>query len=133
MILHASSFMIAKQCVASAIVFSSILGISLTSSEAATIYFGKPNIAGQHSTTVAQGVPQNLPTVAPGDRGQAVLVLQRSLKDLGYYSGLLDGVYEDGFILAQSVRRFQADHGLPVDGIVGPATWNAIQGQLNRR
>ena len=125
--------MITKQCIASVIGFSSILAINPAITEAATIYLSKSSNAGQHSTTLAQGIPQNLPTVAPGDRGQAVLVLQRSLKDLGYYSGLLDGVYEDGFILAQSVRRFQADHGLPADGIVGPATWNAIQGQLNRR
>ncbi len=125
--------MIATKLIASTIVLSSTIAISPTFSRAATMHFSEFNTTDLHSNAVAQGMSQNLPTVAPGDRGQAVLVLQRSLKDLGYYSGLLDGVYEDGFILARSVRKFQADHGLPVDGVVGPATWDAIQGQLNRR
>jgi len=43
---------------------------------------------------------------------------------LGYYQGEADGVYGPG--TAEAVRRFQADHNLTPDAIVGPATYDAL-------
>lgn len=53
-----------------------------------------------------------------GDRGPAVTALQRAL-----------GVQDDGAFgpgTDQAVRAFQASAGLPVDGVVGRRTWDAL-------
>lgn len=80
----------------------------------------------QENLIIAQSSSQDLPFLSPGSRGQAVVVLQIALKQLGYYSGLLDGVYENGFLLYNAVRQFQSSNGMPADGVVGPGTWRAI-------
>lgn len=46
--------------------------------------------------------------------------IQRSLKTLGYDPGPLDGIR--GRLTMRAIREYQADHGLVVDGIVGPQT-----------
>ncbi len=48
--------------------------------------------------------------------------LQRNLNKMGYGAGPVDGWYSAR--TATGVRAFQADNGLPVDGVVGPQTWN---------
>ena len=66
------------------------------------------------------------PTIGPGATGDAVRRLQRALRrtpDLGI---TVDGVF--GAQLEATVRSFQEDSGLVVDGIVGPLTWNALPG-----
>ncbi|ARI79112.1 hypothetical protein HM131_04580 [Halobacillus mangrovi] len=57
-----------------------------------------------------------------GDRGEEVKKLQRQLKELGYSLGGygVDGSF--GKITASSVRDFQKDAGIKVDGIAGPIT-----------
>lgn len=54
--------------------------------------------------------------------------LQRELERLGYDTGGADGIYGNRTISA--VKAFQADHGLPVDGMVGPQTRRALQDAL---
>jgi peptidoglycan hydrolase-like protein with peptidoglycan-binding domain/tetratricopeptide (TPR) repeat protein len=54
----------------------------------------------------------------------AVRDLQRRLTGLGYAPGAIDGRY--GPLTEQAVRRFQAAHGLIVDGIDGPVTRSAL-------
>ncbi|HWI61535.1 MAG TPA: L,D-transpeptidase family protein, partial [Symbiobacteriaceae bacterium] len=56
--------------------------------------------------------------------GTDVRAVQEILRVLGYYQGQADGVY--GPTSAEAVRRFQADHNLAPDGIVGPATYDAL-------
>lgn len=57
--------------------------------------------------------------------GPDVSLVQGRLKALGYYDGPIDGVYDED--VGQSVKRFQEDFGLIVDGIVGPDTYNALR------
>jgi peptidoglycan hydrolase-like protein with peptidoglycan-binding domain/uncharacterized protein YegP (UPF0339 family) len=54
----------------------------------------------------------------------AVRRLQRGLTQAGYGPGPLDGRY--GPLTAAAVERFQANHALRIDGIVGPATRRAL-------
>ena len=60
----------------------------------------------------------------PGVEGDEVKKLQNRLKELGYYTGEVDGQYGPG--TQQSVMLFQAQHGLDDDGIAGEATRNAL-------
>ena len=88
---------------------------------------------GKSIILIAQNTQQDLPSLRPGSRGQAVLVLQIALKQLGYYNGLLDGVFEAGFLLSKAVQEFQSSNGMLADGMVGPGTWRAILSRWSSR
>ncbi|MBQ7866874.1 MAG: peptidoglycan-binding protein [Clostridia bacterium] len=62
-----------------------------------------------------------------GVEGDEVKNLQRRLKELGYYSGGVDGQYGPG--TQDAVIRFQTQHGLTADGIVGEGTRSAVYAQ----
>lgn len=64
--------------------------------------------------------------IAQGDRGPAVEDVQKRLLRLGYDLGPtgVDGVFFGATLTA--VRRFQAEHGLAEDGVVGDETWSAL-------
>lgn len=55
-----------------------------------------------------------------GSRGDEVRRIQQKLKNWGYYTGSVDGIY--GTQTQSAVRKFQRDNGLTVDGIAGPKT-----------
>lgn len=59
-----------------------------------------------------------------GMSGNDVKQLQKDLRRLRYYKALIDG--EFGPKTTQAVKSFQADSGLPSDGIVGPYTYFAL-------
>lgn len=50
--------------------------------------------------------------------------VQQRLRELGYYEGEIDGIYDKE--MAEVVRDYQEAQGLMADGVVGPDTWNAI-------
>ena len=81
-------------------------------------------------TWTALGVNCNIPpvngcpTLAQGSRGPAVTKLQGILKQKGYYTGNLDGIF--GPLTKAAVLAFQGDQGLVQDGIVGIRTWTAL-------
>lgn len=55
-----------------------------------------------------------------GSRGSEVRKIQTKLKNWGYYTGSVDGIY--GTKTRDAVKYFQRKNGLTVDGIAGPAT-----------
>jgi N-acetylmuramoyl-L-alanine amidase len=55
-----------------------------------------------------------------GSQGQAVKDIQRVLKNQGLYPGSIDGIY--GAQTAASVKAFQRNVGITVDGVCGPIT-----------
>lgn len=59
-----------------------------------------------------------------GSRGQEVKTIQTKLKNWGYYSGSIDGIYGSGTLKA--VKRFQQKNGLNADGIAGTKTLQAM-------
>ena len=70
-----------------------------------------------------------------GDTGQGVYILQLMLNVLAEYYDTVPSVTEDGVYgpaTTRAVSAFQRTYGLPVDGVVGPLTWesmyNAIKG-----
>ncbi|NLY30321.1 MAG: LysM peptidoglycan-binding domain-containing protein [Firmicutes bacterium] len=58
-------------------------------------------------------------------RGAAVMFLQNCLVELGYLAQPADGIF--GPATRQGVMAFQKAKGLTVDGIVGRATWQALE------
>ena len=58
--------------------------------------------------------------VAWGDKGEQVTLIQQKLKQYGYFSGAVDGVF--GKETYDAVVWFQRKNGMTVDGVVGPAT-----------
>ena len=63
-------------------------------------------------------------TLTMGSRGERVALIQQRLKQWGYYSGNVDGVFGRGTYNA--VVRFQRQNGLSVDGQVGKKTAAAM-------
>ncbi len=64
------------------------------------------------------------PILRKGDRGPAVETLQKRLVRLGVLGEGADGVFGDGTM--QAVMAAQKKFGIEADGIVGPATWDAL-------
>ena len=73
---------------------------------------------------VADPVLPNRPTLALGDRGEAVVTLQELLQRLGFLTGSIDGDF--GPATEQAVIAAQRSLNLVADGIVGPATWATL-------
>jgi len=66
---------------------------------------------------VSAGTPA---TSRPGSRGNHVKTLQQALKNKGFYTGRIDGIYGSGTTAA--VKAFQQKNGLTRDGIAGKLT-----------
>lgn len=68
-------------------------------------------------------------TLNPGDTGKQVKLLQGTLNALGFPVGKPDGFY--GPKTQSAVEQFQSSKGLTADGVVGPATLNALTQALS--
>ncbi|MEH2414398.1 peptidoglycan-binding protein [Nostoc sp.] len=69
--------------------------------------------------------------LSPGSQGPDVQRLQTQLKQLGYYSGVVDGQYNASTEIA--VAKFQKAKGLKVDGITGLATRARLQAPMEAK
>ena len=63
-------------------------------------------------------------TYKQGSTGAVVTQIQQKLKNWGYYSGSVDGVY--GSKTVSAVKYFQRTNGLTADGKCGPKTLSAL-------
>lgn len=50
--------------------------------------------------------------------------IQTALKNAGYYTGTIDG--KIGPKTRNAIMKFQEEHGLKVDGVVGKGTWELL-------
>ncbi|MBQ5991587.1 MAG: spore cortex-lytic enzyme [Clostridia bacterium] len=64
-----------------------------------------------------------------GSRGDDVSAVQKRLKQWGYYSGSVDGIF--GYATERAVKWFQEKNGLTADGVVGEKTAAALGLRLN--
>ena len=62
--------------------------------------------------------------IKQGNTGSTVRTIQRKLKNWGYYTGSVDGIF--GSKTKEAVKYFQRKNGLKVDGIVGNKTLAAL-------
>ncbi len=71
--------------------------------------------------------PKLIIQVQQGSHGQAVRAVQKLLNDKFGYSLSVDGIF--GPDTNAAVKDFQTDHGIGVDGIVGPISWRFLIGE----
>ncbi len=79
-----------------------------------------------YAQTAQTYIPTPAPTATPsllkkGDRNDAVRMMQERLKELGFYSGSVDGDFGGG--TEEALRLFQRQHGLDVDGVAAQETF----------
>ena len=70
------------------------------------------------------GISSQAAVYQQGSQGETVRQIQEKLKRWGYYDGAVDGVYGSG--TRKAVEYFQRKNDQTVDGIVGPATLQAL-------
>ena len=58
------------------------------------------------------------------DKNPQIDTLQRLLKEMGYYTSDIDGIFGSG--TEKAVKAFQREKKIAADGIVGPNTWNKL-------
>lgn len=69
--------------------------------------------------------PAPPPILGLNSQGEAVSQLQTKLRQLGYYTGTIDGLY--GPLTKAAVAKFQHSRKIKVDGIAGIRTWTELQ------
>ena len=74
--------------------------------------------------TASPAVQTRFTTLRLGSRGYDVAELQGILRLLGYYTGAIDGQFQES--TATAVAAFQQAAGLEPDGVVGLNTWNRL-------
>ncbi|RMG05536.1 MAG: peptidoglycan-binding protein [Cyanobacteria bacterium J055] len=95
----------------------------------AGVAHSRPIPPNESHPTIAQISPVPMPrfdrpVLRVGSQGEDVSQLQGILKLLGFYSGMVNGVYDN--LTAQAVTQFQQAAGLKPDGVVGLDTWNLL-------
>ncbi len=79
-----------------------------------------PPVAVSPTPIVISTAIPSLQTLKNGSSGELVAALQTKLKELGYFTGTVDGQY--GSATAQAVMKFQRANGLTADGVAGTQT-----------
>jgi len=92
--------------------------------------FTPPEVPAETATTPdetaaeEEDAPVELPTLREGMGGPAVSRVQETLRVRGFYNGAVDGLF--GPATEAAVKAFQRSVQLADDGVVGPATWQAL-------
>ncbi len=81
-------------------------------------------IRSERTSEVASVLAEETAVLRQGSRGGEVKEVQRRLKQWGYYSGSVDGIF--GAATKKAVIAFQKKNGLTADGVVGKATYQAL-------
>lgn len=69
---------------------------------------------------------KDFPSIKKGSKETGyITLLQMNLKNRGFYHGEIDGKFGDE--LEKAVMDFQKALGKPLNGSVGPKTWDALQ------
>lgn len=95
-----------------------------------TVKEGKTTDKGWTHYAVPKGLDGKAPVTRPvlrnGSRGPYVTYVQTKLIQMGYDCGKTgaDGIFGDK--TSAAVKQFQKDNGLTADGVVGPATYAAL-------
>lgn len=105
------------------VICCSAVGLAIALGNAPAVV-GQELGAPRNTTSVTPAPGMTRPTLRLGSQGTEVAELQAALKLLGYYTGTVDGFYNESTAIA--VAGFQQAAGLSVDNIVGPATWNRL-------
>lgn len=66
--------------------------------------------------------------IKQGDQNETVIDLKTKLKRLKYYSDEINNDFD--IKTNEMVKKFQKDHNLKADGIVGPITWNKLNSEI---
>lgn len=69
-------------------------------------------------------IAEDLPILKIGMQGEAVMNLQERLQARGFFQGTVDGIF--GKQTQAAVKAAQEQLQLQPDGVVGPATWDAL-------
>ncbi len=90
------------------------------------LLLGFPNVASATEQRIAQAAPVgiNRPSLKLGSQGEIVTELQAALKLLGYYTGAVDGKFNDA--TAAAVSQFKEAAGLTANSVVDAATWQRL-------
>lgn len=99
------------------------LTLALTASAAASVTaIAVKN--GREAAETAIELSVEAAVLRQGSKGGEVKEVQRRLKQWGYYSGAVDGIFGSG--TKKAVVAFQKKNGLTADGVVGKATYAAL-------
>jgi len=90
---------------------------------------GSDTLSLLYSSNAEVYVPTPTPTVTPsvirkGEHSDRVTAVQERLRELGFYTGEIDGQFGSG--TQEAVRLFQRQNGLDIDGIIGNQTLTAM-------
>lgn len=77
------------------------------------------------------GATVNAKKLEPGDTGSAVVALRDRLVRMGYLRRNAGTSYDTD--MTDAVKRFQSDHGLAQDGVVGPGTLGELNTPVQQR
>ncbi len=83
-----------------------------------------------HSIVSSSGLTAQAVVYQQGSTGSTVKTIQRKLKNWGYYTGAVDGIF--GSKTKSAVKYFQRKNKLTVDGIVGNKTLAALGMKSNQ-
>ena len=99
------------------------LTLALTASAAASVTAIAVSRESQAAETAIE-LSVETAVLRQGSTGGEVKEVQRRLKNWGYYSGAVDGIFGSG--TRKALISFQKKNGLTADGIVGKATYAAL-------